>query len=93
MTPGMFLRLSSSARLKVSVAALRGVLLAWQAVAGGDEVIGTIAEIGVAHLFEAAQQQAGCGDKNNRDRDFRDDEAGAETRMTAAGGTGASALL
>ena len=72
---------------------LRGVLLAWQAVAGGDEMIGAIAEISVAHLLEAAQQQAGGGDKNNRDCNLRDDQAGAETRVAAAGGAGASSFF
>ena len=72
---------------------LRPILLARQAVGGDDGVIGPIAEVGFAHLFKAAQQKTGSGEQYQRDSNFRNDQAGAQARMTRAGGAGAAAFL
>ncbi len=72
---------------------LRCVLLVGQAVVGDEGVVGVVAEAGLAHFLKAAQQEAGGGKKDEGDGDLGDDEAGAEARVSGAGGAGASAFF
>ena len=72
---------------------LCGVLLLRQRVGGGGDVVGAKAEIGLAHIAEAAQQQAGSGEQDERDGDLRDHQRGAQARVAAAGRAAASAFF
>ena len=56
-------------------------------------MVGAEAEVDLAHAFEAAQQEAGGGEKDHGDGDLGDDKGGAEAGVAAAGGSGASTLL
>ena len=72
---------------------LGAVLLAGQAVGRDNGVIGTIAEVGLAHFFKTAQEKAGGGEEDEGYGDFGDDKAGAEARVACAGGAGAAAFF
>ncbi len=56
--------LEATAQLEVEGVdrSLVGVLLLREAVAGDEGVVGPVAEIDLAHLFEAAEEQAGGGE-------------------------------
>ena len=64
---------------------LRGVLLRWKGVVRHQQVLSWIAEIDIAQLLKAAQQQAGCGEEDESDGNLCDDEDGAEARMSSFG--------
>ena len=58
-----------------------------------ERVIRTEAEIDLAHLLEAAQQEARCGEQDQRNRYLRHDQGGAEARVPTTAGAGAAALF
>src|SRR6516165_4870176 len=72
---------------------LGAVLLGREIVSSSERVVGTVAEVGFAHLLEAAQQQARGGQQNDGDGDLHDDKSGAEAGMAGARGAGAAAFL
>jgi hypothetical protein len=71
--------------LNESMAALGPILLARQAVVGGQHMIGAQAQIDGAHLFKAAQQETGSRQQHQGYGEFGDHQEGTQARVAAAG--------
>ena len=91
--PGRACKAAEQFLVELIDSGLGAVLLAREAVGRDDGVVGPIAEVRFAHLLKTAQQQARGGEQDESNRDFRDDQAGAQARVSCAGGAGAAAFL